>query len=115
MISGNPAESLLVTLDLFRSLYSVAALIFEALFCDVFIRLVYLHVDRLVTEVLSYDNHRWAQIANPLINVANIFISGLAVPLTFKNVNGLVIEANFFSQSANPPDKNSCNCGFNKV
>ena len=40
--------------------------------------------------------HRWAQAANPLISEANIFISGLAVPLTFKNVNGLVIEANFF-------------------
>ena len=44
--------------------------------------------------------HRWAQIANPLISEANIFTSGLAVQLTFKNVSGLVIEANFFSQSA---------------
>ena len=47
-------------------------------------------------------NHRWAQIVNPLISKANFFTSGLAVQLTFKNVCGLVIEANFFSQSANP-------------
>ena len=46
--------------------------------------------------------HRWAQIANPLISEANFFTSGLAVQLTFGNVSGLVIEANFFSQSANP-------------
>ena len=46
--------------------------------------------------------HRWAQIANPLISEANFFTSGLAVQLTFKNVSELVIEANFFSQSANP-------------
>ena len=35
------------------------------------------------------DPHRWAQI-------------GIAVQLTFKYVSGLVIEANFFSQIANP-------------
>ena len=35
-----------------------------------------------------------------LISEANFFTSGLAVQLTFKNVSGLVIEANFFSQSA---------------
>ena len=46
------------------------------------------------------SQHRWAQIANPLISEANFFTSGLAVQLTFKNVSGLVIEANFFSQSA---------------
>ena len=46
--------------------------------------------------------HRWAQIANPLICKANFFTSGLAVQLTFKNVSGLVIEANFFSQTFNP-------------
>ena len=46
--------------------------------------------------------HRWAQIANPLISEANSFTSGLAVQLTLKNVSELVIEANFFSQSANP-------------
>ena len=45
MVSGNLAMSLLVTLDLFRSLCLVTALIFEALFSDVFIRLVYLHVE----------------------------------------------------------------------
>ena len=44
--------------------------------------------------------HRWAQIANLLISEANFFTSGLAVQLTFENVSGLVIEANFFSQSA---------------
>ena len=44
--------------------------------------------------------YRWAQIANPLISKANFFTSGLAVQLMFKNVSGLVIEANFFSQSA---------------
>ena len=44
--------------------------------------------------------HRWAQIANPLISEAKIFISRLAVPLAFKHVNRLVIEANLFSQSA---------------
>ena len=44
--------------------------------------------------------HRWAQIAIPLISEANFFTSGIAVQLTFKNVSGLVIEANFFSQSA---------------
>ena len=49
--------------------------------------------------------HRWAQTTNPLISEANIFASGLAVPLTFKNVNGLVIEANFFSESANALEK----------
>ena len=47
---------------------------------------------------LSY--HRWAQIANPLISEAKFFASGLAVQLTFKNVCGLFIEANFFNQSA---------------
>ena len=46
------------------------------------------------------EMHRWAQIANPLISEANFFTSGLAVELMFKNVGGLVIEANFFSQSA---------------
>ena len=40
--------------------------------------------------------------AIPVISEANIFINRLAVPLTFKNVNGLVIEAKFFSQSAIP-------------
>ena len=53
--------------------------------------------------------YRRTQIANPLISEANIFISGLPIPLTLKNVNGLVIEANFFSQSANMLEKNSCN------
>ena len=37
-----------------------------------------------------------------LISKANFFTSGLAVQLTFKYVSGLVIEATFFSQSANP-------------
>ena len=46
--------------------------------------------------------HRWAQIVNPLVSRANFFTSGIAVQLTFKNVNGLVMEANFFSQSVNP-------------
>ena len=32
-------------------------------------------------------------MANPLISETKTFISGLAVPLTFKNYNGLVIEA----------------------
>ena len=45
-------------------------------------------------------DHRWAQIANPLISETNFFTSGLAVQLTFKNVSGPVIEANFFGQSA---------------
>ena len=45
-------------------------------------------------------DHRWAQIANPLISEANFFTRGLAVQLMFKNVSGLVIEANFFRQSA---------------
>jgi len=35
----------------------------------------------------------------PLISEANFFVSALAVPLTSRNVNGLVIEAKFFSQS----------------
>ena len=48
---------------------------------------------------------RWAQIANPLISEANFFTSGFAAQLTFKNVSGLVIEATFFSQSANPLEK----------
>ena len=41
--------------------------------------------------------HRWAQIAIPPISEANIFINGLAVPIPFKNGNGLVIEANFLA------------------
>ena len=62
MLSGNPSVYLLVTFDLFRSLYPLTALIFDARFSDVFIRLVYLHVNckqeaaavvMLVTEVLS--------------------------------------------------------------
>ena len=44
----------------------------------------------------------WAQIAIPLLNEANFFTNGLTVHLMFKSVSGLVIEANFFSQSANP-------------
>jgi len=38
--------------------------------------------------------------ASPLISEANFFISALAVLLTSQDVNGLVIEAKFFSQSA---------------
>ena len=53
-------------------------------------------------KIVNVFKHRWAQIANPLISEANFFTSGLAVQLTFKNVSGLVIEANFFSESANP-------------
>ena len=45
--------------------------------------------------------HRWAPIADPLISEANFFTSELAVQLTFENVSGLAIEANFFSQSTN--------------
>ena len=59
----------------------------------------------IVVFEFEYDWHRWAPIANPLISEASIFICGLAVPLTFKNVNGLIIEANFFRQSANPLEK----------
>ena len=61
------------------------------------------------------NGHGWAQITNPLISEAKIFIRRLAVPLTFKNVNVLVIEANFFSLFANPQDKISCNRRFNKA
>ena len=62
------------------------------------------HTARVKTKMLNLRiglfKHRWAQIAIPLISEANFFLSGLAVQLTFKNVSGLVIEANFFSQSA---------------
>ena len=68
----------------------------------------------IIEEWVAYF-YRWAQIVNPLISKANIFISGIAVPLMLKNVNGLVIEANFFYQFANPLEKSSCNRGFNKA
>ena len=45
MISGCAAVHMLVLLDLFHSLYLVYVLIFETLFSDVFICLVYLHVE----------------------------------------------------------------------
>ena len=71
------------------------------------------------TKVLSLTKfpfitfvQRRGQISNPVISEANIFISGLAVPLTFKSVNGLVIEANFL---ANPLEKNNCYRGFNEA
>jgi len=51
----------------------------------------------------------WAHTANPLIIETNFFISALAVPLTSQDVNGLVIEAKFFSQSANLLQKNCFN------
>ena len=53
---------------------------------------------RLIAQFYSF-NHRWAQIVFLLISDANIFVHGLAVLLTFKNLHGLVIKANFFSQS----------------
>jgi len=59
--------------------------------------------------------HRWAHTASPLISKANFFISALAVPLTFQDVNRLVIEAKFFSQSANPRQNNCFNRGFNNT
>ena len=43
------------------------------------------------------SQRRCAQIANPQTNEANIFIDGLVVPLLFKNVNGVVMEAKLFS------------------
>jgi len=44
--------------------------------------------------------HTWAHTASLLISEANFFISALALSLTSQDVNGLIIEANFFSQSA---------------
>jgi len=52
---------------------------------------------------------------NPLISKANFFISALAVPLTSYDVNGLIIEAKFCSQSANPLENNCFNRGFNNT
>ena len=51
----------------------------------------------LVLIFLHTGTHRWAQVAIPLIGVANFFVSGLAVQPTLKSASGLVIEANFFS------------------
>ena len=62
-----------------------------------------MHIQYVGTNCLS---------AVPLTSKANIIIRGLAVPLTFKNINGLVIGANFFSQSTNPLEKKSCHRGF---
>ena len=45
LISGCAAVYMLVSFDLFHSLYSVCVLISETLFSDVFICLVYLHVE----------------------------------------------------------------------
>jgi len=42
----------------------------------------------------------WAHTASPLISEANFYISALAVLLMPQDINGLVIEAKFFSQSA---------------
>jgi len=42
------------------------------------------------------SKQRWAHTANPLINDANYFISALAVSLTSQDINGLVIETNFY-------------------
>ena len=55
-----------------------------------------------INKILDHNAHRWAQIADPLISEVIFFTSGLSDQLTFKNVSGLFIEANFFSQSTNP-------------
>jgi len=56
---------------------------------------------------LHWYIHRWVHTASPLISNASFIISALEVSLTFQDVDGLVIDAKFFSQSANPL-KNNC-------
>ena len=51
--------------------------------------------------LITHNMYKWAQITIRLISKANFFTSGLTVQLMFKNVSGLVVEASFFSQSAN--------------
>jgi len=66
--------------------------------------------------IFTWNNaslHWRAHTASPLISEANFFISTSAIPLTSQDVNGLVIEAKFFSQSAYPLENNCFNCGFN--
>jgi len=46
------------------------------------------------------SHRRWGHTASLLISEANFFSSALAVPLTSQDINGLVIEAKFFRQSA---------------
>jgi len=59
------------------------------------------------------STYRWVHTTSPLISEANFFISALAVPLTSQDVNGMVIEANFFSKFANQLENNCFNRCFN--
>ena len=70
---------------------------FLSLFRPLFVRLMYRKYPTYILDKMYFKSTAGHK---SLISEANFFTSRLAVQLTFKNVSGLVIEANFFSQSA---------------